>query len=81
MVWRPHRGLCAQSATGLAQLTPQELQVTLAVARGLSNREVATQLFLSVKTVEFHLAHVYDKLGVSRRTQLAVLVAHQESTA
>jgi DNA-binding CsgD family transcriptional regulator len=71
----------AQPATGLAQLTPQELQVTLAVARGLSNREVATQLFLSVKTVEFHLAHVYDKLGVSRRTQLAVLVAHQESTA
>jgi DNA-binding CsgD family transcriptional regulator len=71
----------AQSSTGLAQLTPQELQVTLAVARGLSNREVATQLFLSVKTVEFHLAHVYDKLGVSRRTQLAVLVAHQESTA
>jgi DNA-binding CsgD family transcriptional regulator len=34
-----------------------------------------------VKTVEFHLAHVYAKLGVSRRTQLAVLVAHQESTA
>jgi DNA-binding CsgD family transcriptional regulator len=67
--------------TGLAQLTPQELQVTLAVARGLSNREVATQLFLSVKTVEFHLAHVYAKLGVSRRTQLAVLVAHRESTA
>jgi DNA-binding CsgD family transcriptional regulator len=67
--------------TGLSQLTPQELQVTLAVARGLSNREVATQLFLSVKTVEFHLAHVYAKLGVSRRTQLAVLVAHQESTA
>jgi DNA-binding CsgD family transcriptional regulator len=70
-----------QPYPGLAQLTPQELQVTLAVARGLSNREVAAQLFLSVKTVEFHLAHVYDKVGVSRRAQLATLVARQESTA
>jgi DNA-binding NarL/FixJ family response regulator len=71
----------AQPYAGLAQLTPQELQVTLAVARGLSNREVAAQLFLSVRTVEFHLAHVFDKVGVSRRTQLATFVARQESTA
>jgi DNA-binding CsgD family transcriptional regulator/predicted ATPase len=70
----------AQPYAGMAQLTPQELQVTLAVARGLSNREVAAQLFLSVKTVEYHLAHVYDKVGVSRRTQLATFVARQEST-
>jgi DNA-binding CsgD family transcriptional regulator len=71
----------AQPYAGMAQLTPQELQVTLAVARGLSNREVAAQLFLSVKTVEYHLSHVYDKVGVSRRTQLATFVARQESTA
>jgi DNA-binding CsgD family transcriptional regulator len=51
-------------------LTPQELQVSLAAARGLSNAEVAADLFLSVKTVEFHLSNAYRKLGVRSRTQL-----------
>jgi DNA-binding CsgD family transcriptional regulator len=64
-------------AGGLATLTPQELQVALAVARGHSNREVAGLLFLSSKTVEFHLSNVYHKLGINRRTRLATLVAHQ----
>jgi DNA-binding CsgD family transcriptional regulator len=66
-------------ATGLATLTPQELQVALAVARGLSNREVAGQLFLSTKTVEFHLSNVFQKLGISRRTRLATMLAKQAS--
>ncbi len=65
--------------TGLTELSPQELQVALAVARGLSNREVAGQLFLSTKTIEFHLRNVFQKLGINRRTQLAALVARQES--
>jgi DNA-binding CsgD family transcriptional regulator/tetratricopeptide (TPR) repeat protein len=64
-------------APGLATLTPQELQVALAVARGHSNREVAGLLFLSTKTVEFHLSNVYHKLGINRRTRLATMVAHQ----
>jgi DNA-binding CsgD family transcriptional regulator len=64
-------------APGLATLTPQELQVALAVARGNSNREVAGLLFLSIKTVEFHLSNVYHKLGINRRTRLATMVAHQ----
>jgi DNA-binding CsgD family transcriptional regulator/tetratricopeptide (TPR) repeat protein len=67
------------AASGLATLTPQELQVALAVARGHSNREVAGQLFLSTKTVEFHLRNVFLKLGVNRRTRLATLVARQAS--
>jgi DNA-binding CsgD family transcriptional regulator/tetratricopeptide (TPR) repeat protein len=62
---------------GLAILTPQELQVALSVARGHSNREVAGLLFLSTKTVEFHLSNVYHKLGINRRTRLATLVAQQ----
>jgi len=66
-------------AAGLATLTPQELQVALAVARGLSNREVAGQLFLSTKTVEFHLSNVFQKLGISRRTRLATMLAKQAS--
>jgi DNA-binding NarL/FixJ family response regulator len=64
---------------GLAALTPQELQVALAVARGHSNREVASSLFLSTKTIEFHLSNVFHKLGINRRTRLATLVAQHAS--
>ena len=53
------------------QLTPQELRVALAVVDGMSNAEVAASLFLSVKTVEFHLSRVYRKLGVPSRGGLA----------
>jgi DNA-binding CsgD family transcriptional regulator len=55
----------------LLQLTPQELQVARFVATGLPTREVAAQLFLSPRTVEFHLRNVFAKLGISSRTQLA----------
>jgi DNA-binding NarL/FixJ family response regulator len=51
-------------------LTPQELQVALPVAEGKTNKEAAAELFLSPKTVEFHLASVYRKLGVSSRREL-----------
>ncbi len=53
------------------ELTPQELRVALAVAEGASNREAATALFLSPKTVEFHLGAVYRKLGIRSRSELA----------
>jgi DNA-binding CsgD family transcriptional regulator len=52
-------------------LTPQELKVALVVAEGLSNREAATALFLSPKTIEAHLGRVYRKLGIRSRSQLA----------
>jgi DNA-binding CsgD family transcriptional regulator len=58
-----------------ARLTPQELRVALQVAEGLSNQEVATRLFLSPKTIEVHLGHIYDKLGVHSRTSLAKLIS------
>jgi DNA-binding CsgD family transcriptional regulator len=51
-------------------LTPQELRVVAAVRRGASNREIATELFLAPKTVEFHLRQIYRKVGVRSRTQL-----------
>jgi DNA-binding CsgD family transcriptional regulator len=63
------------SASPLAQLTAQELQVALAVTKGLTNQEVAATLFLSVKTVEYHLSNVYRKLHVRSRSQLVRKVA------
>jgi DNA-binding CsgD family transcriptional regulator len=60
---------------GIQQLTPQELQVALAVAGGSTNREAAAELFLSPKTIEFHLGNVYSKLQIRSRTQLVRLVA------
>jgi DNA-binding CsgD family transcriptional regulator len=54
-----------------AQLTPRELQLSLLLAEGQTIRQVAAALFLSPKTVEYHLRHVYTKLGIDSRRQLA----------
>jgi DNA-binding CsgD family transcriptional regulator len=53
------------------ELTATERRVAELVGRGLSNREAAGELFLSTKTVEFHLRNIYRKLGVRSRTELA----------
>ena len=55
------------------ELTPQEEAVTTLVAQGLSNREVAAELYVSPKTVQYHLTRVYAKLGVRSRAELAAL--------
>ncbi len=61
------------SATDGPQLTPQEMQVVRRAAQGMSNREIGAQLFLSPRTVGYHLYKAYPKLGVSRRSQLGRL--------
>jgi DNA-binding NarL/FixJ family response regulator len=60
-----------EEARERAGLTDRELDVLAAVARGLSNRAVGKQLFLSDQTVKFHLHNIYGKLGVANRTQAA----------
>jgi non-specific serine/threonine protein kinase len=52
-------------------LTSREQDVTVLVARGLSNNQIATELVISVRTVETHVRHIMDKLGVSTRAQIA----------
>ena len=50
-------------------ITARELEILALIARGLSNREIATQLFVSENTVKTHCARAFDKLGAARRTQ------------
>jgi DNA-binding CsgD family transcriptional regulator len=57
------------------ELTPRELQIALVLAGGKTTRETAASLFLSPKTVEYHLRHVYQKLDIHSRTELADAVA------
>ena len=52
------------------ELTPRELQIALLLGRGDSTRQAAQALFLSPKTVEYHLRHIYTKLGISSRAEL-----------
>jgi DNA-binding CsgD family transcriptional regulator len=66
-----------RDAAGIEQLTAQELQVVLVVARGATNKEAAAELFLSPKTIDFHLRNVYRKLGVRSRAELARHFAHE----
>ncbi|AWH91708.1 helix-turn-helix transcriptional regulator [Dietzia lutea] len=60
---------------GNSTLTPQESAVATLVAAGRTNAQAAEELFLSVKTVQYHLTRIYSKLGVSGRTELAAYVS------
>jgi DNA-binding CsgD family transcriptional regulator len=57
--------------SGWASLTPAERDVVRLVSEGLTNNDVATRLFVSPRTVQTHLTHVYSKLGMTSRVQLA----------
>jgi DNA-binding CsgD family transcriptional regulator len=65
----------APRGTSHLTLTPQELTVARLIARGLTNRAAASELVLSVKTIEYHLSNLYAKLGVGSRTQLIARLA------
>lgn len=73
------RGRATAGAEGaLAALTPRERQVATMVATGASNPEVAAALFLSVRTVERHLAQIFVKLGLRNRTELAAAISSRD---
>jgi predicted ATPase/DNA-binding CsgD family transcriptional regulator len=70
---RRARGTRDRPSAGWASLTPTELDVVRLVAEGLTNPEIGSRLFISRATVKTHLSHVYAKLDVSNRTELAAL--------
>jgi DNA-binding CsgD family transcriptional regulator len=61
----------------LAVLNEQELQIARLVSRGMTNREAAAALFLSPKTIEYHLRAIYRKLEIRSRTQLAAIMTRE----
>jgi class 3 adenylate cyclase/DNA-binding CsgD family transcriptional regulator len=65
--------------TGVDALTPSERRIADMAAEGLSNREIAQALFVTLRTVEMHLSNAFRKLGISARTQLAAALAAPDS--
>jgi DNA-binding NarL/FixJ family response regulator len=64
---------------GVDALTPSELCIARMAAEGLSNREIAQALFVTIRTVEMHLTHGYQKLEISSRTELPDVVGTRPS--
>jgi DNA-binding NarL/FixJ family response regulator len=67
--------------TGLVALTPRELEVLEVISLGLTNAEAAQRLSVSVHAIKFHLAAIYDRLGVSNRTEAAVTYLRAAASA
>jgi two-component system nitrate/nitrite response regulator NarL len=68
----------AQTATPAQMLTRRELQIVSAVVEGASNKEIGRQFDLSEQTVKNHLSHIFDKVGVSNRLELALYAIHHK---
>jgi DNA-binding CsgD family transcriptional regulator len=77
---RRTRGSRGRPSTGWASLTPAELQVVYLVGEGLTNPQIGVRCFMSRGTVKTHLSHVYAKLGVANRIELATLAAERTPT-
>jgi DNA-binding CsgD family transcriptional regulator len=71
---RPRRDV----VSGPAALTPAEQRVAALAAAGHSNRDIAEQLYVSLRTVETHLTHAFQKLNITNRAQLSTRVAAGE---
>jgi DNA-binding CsgD family transcriptional regulator len=75
------RGERKRPTTGWASLTPSELEVARLVGEHLSNPEIATRLFVSRATVKTHLVHIFAKLGIESRSELAAQAISRRQTS
>jgi DNA-binding CsgD family transcriptional regulator/tetratricopeptide (TPR) repeat protein len=75
---RRGRGERKRPSTGWASLSPSETRVVAFVQEGLTNSEIAERLFISPRTVQSHLTHIFTKLGVATRTELAVIATRRQ---
>ena len=71
------RGPSAPGESGVAALTKRELEIAMLATERKTNREIAAALFLSEKTVESHMRHIFNKLGVSSRVEVARAMEHE----
>ena len=69
---RPRKAMLS----GPESLTPSERRVALMAARGMANRDIAQALFITQRTVETHLTHVFQKLAIDSRSRLAEALGH-----
>jgi DNA-binding NarL/FixJ family response regulator len=60
----------------LSDLTPRELEILRLVIAGLTNKAIANEIYISEKTVEFHLDHIYNKVGLRTRLMASVWALH-----
>ena len=62
--------------TNLSELTPRELEILRLVLKGRTNKAIAIEIFISEKTVEFHLDHIYTKIGARTRLMAGIWAIH-----
>ncbi len=67
-----------RGSTPAERLTKRELQIVTAIVEGSSNKDIGQQFGLSQQTVKNHLSHIFDKLGVSNRLELALYAVHHK---
>jgi DNA-binding CsgD family transcriptional regulator len=77
-VRRGPRSAHKHASTGWASLTPAELRIVSLVGQGISNADIAAELFLSRRTVHTHVSHILHKLGASSRIDLVREAARHE---
>ena len=78
---RRARGTRKRPSAGWASLTPTELEVAAQAAEGLTNPQIGERLLITRGTVKVHLSHIYTKLGLHNRSELAVAFARREANS